>query len=85
LGFQRYGNGQFNNPRAITIDASGRIYVGDATNRIQIFDSTGTYLGTWGASGRGDGQLIDSMGIDFDSSGNFYVSEFGNSPSTEVE
>jgi DNA-binding beta-propeller fold protein YncE len=37
-------NGQFNGVRSIAIDAQGNVYVADAgNNRIQVFDSEGTF------------------------------------------
>jgi DNA-binding beta-propeller fold protein YncE len=46
------GEGEFNLPHAIVLDAKGRVYVGDRENsRIQIFDGDGKYLSTWKESG----------------------------------
>ena len=46
---------------------SGNIYVGDTNNnRIQKFDSDGTYLAQWGGFGRVDGQLISPVGLAVD-------------------
>ncbi len=42
------GPGQFDLPHAIAIDGAGRVYVADRSNaRIQVFDSTGTFLADW--------------------------------------
>jgi peptidylamidoglycolate lyase len=42
------GAGQFNVPHSIAIDAGGRVYVADRSNkRIQIFDQTGKFLDQW--------------------------------------
>ncbi|HYQ78803.1 MAG TPA: trypsin-like serine protease [Solirubrobacterales bacterium] len=39
------GNGQFNEPRAITVDSEGNLWVADAgNNRIEKFNSKGEYL-----------------------------------------
>ena len=39
------GPGEFNLPHTIATDAKGNVYVGDrSNNRIQVFDSDGTYL-----------------------------------------
>lgn len=47
-GTQGSGPGQFLRPHGIAVDASGRVYVVDRTNRrIQIFDANGRYLDEW--------------------------------------
>jgi tripartite motif-containing protein 71 len=45
------GDGQFLFPRSITVDSSlGRVYVADTNNnRIEVFDTAGTFLGKWGS------------------------------------
>lgn len=49
-------------------------YVADTDNdRIQKFDSNGTFLITWGSSGSGDGQFFNPAGVAVDGSGNVYV------------
>src|SRR4030043_386743 len=52
------GDGQFDHPYDVTIDAAGNVYVADAGNhRIQKFSSKGGFLQTWGSYGVGDGQF----------------------------
>ena len=42
------GPGQFRLPHAIAIDKDDNVYVGDRTNqRVQVFDTNGTYLREW--------------------------------------
>lgn len=42
------GPGQFRLPHAIVIDKDDNVYVGDRTNqRVQVFDTNGTYLREW--------------------------------------
>ena len=42
------GPGQFRLPHAIVIDKDDHVYVGDRTNqRVQVFDTNGTYLREW--------------------------------------
>lgn len=42
------GPGQFHLPHAIVIDKDDNVYVGDRTNqRVQVFDTNGTYLREW--------------------------------------
>ena len=42
------GEGEFNLPHAVVLDARGRVYVSDRSNaRIQVFDSNGKFLAQW--------------------------------------
>jgi len=55
------------------------IYVADAlNNRIQVFDSAGSFLFEFGSSGSGDGQFKVPFGIAVDSRKNIYVADLGN-------
>lgn len=74
------GDGQFDGPTDVVVDAAGNVYVVDSGNhRIQKFDSTGRFLGKWGTRGSGDGQFETPIGIALDSSGKIaYVADKGN-------
>src|SRR5205823_11360804 len=56
LHFGTYGTtpdtGQMKDVRGVAIDAGGRIYVADATNRtVHVFSSTGTWMYNFGSQG----------------------------------
>ena len=73
------GDGQFNVPRGITLDTAGNIYVAGTNNhRIQIFDSSGTFLTKFGSGGNDPGQFETPTGVALDSSENIYVIEGNN-------
>jgi DNA-binding beta-propeller fold protein YncE len=73
------GAGQLNSPRGLSTDSSGNVYVADSgNNRIQKFNSGGSYLGSWGSQGSGNGQFLSPYDVDSDSSGNVYVADGDN-------
>ena len=65
------GNAQFNAPSSLAVVNELRttnnelvLYVADSgNNRIQIFGSTGAFIGKWGQGGSGDGQLNNPAGF----------------------
>jgi DNA-binding beta-propeller fold protein YncE len=51
-GTKGTGDGEFNLPHAVCLDANGRVYVGDReNNRVQVFDAEGKFLDQWKESG----------------------------------
>ncbi len=69
----------FHYPAGIAVDGAGNVYVADSgNNRIQKFDSSGTYLTQWGTSGTGNGQFNSPFGVAVDTQGNVYVVDTGN-------
>jgi DNA-binding beta-propeller fold protein YncE len=56
------------------------VYVADTSNnRIQKFDSNGTFITKWGNTGSEDGQFVSPLGVAVDSSGNnVYVADTSN-------
>ena len=72
------GDGQFNSPAGIALDASGRVWVADNGNhRVQVFDQDGTFLYKFGARGDGDGQFFRPIDVAL-TPGFAYVSDPGN-------
>lgn len=81
--------GQFNFPRAVAVDAEGRIYVADSgNNRVQVFNGDGSFLRQWGSlckldtregcTGNGEGQFNEPWGIAVGKDGSVYVSDTWN-------
>jgi tripartite motif-containing protein 71 len=75
------GDGQFGQAYGLPIatDSTGSFYVADTSNnRIQKFDSEGTFVLTFGVTGSGDGEFSAPSSITTDSSGDLYVADTGN-------
>jgi len=73
------GDGQFNEPQGIDVDASGHVYVADVKNhRVQKFSSSGVFQSKWGSYGTGAGQFNQPHGIDVDADCNVYVCDLYN-------
>ncbi|MBI2942412.1 MAG: glycosyltransferase family 39 protein, partial [Chloroflexi bacterium] len=63
FGMKGKGFGQFENGRALAVDAQGRIYVADVGNgRIDVFDAMGRPIATLGKPGTGDGEFRQVWG-----------------------
>ena len=78
--FSSYGSnpGQITSPTFIIID-NNLLYVSEqGNNRISIFDTNGCFIHCFGKTGSEEGEFIFPFGITVDSSGNLYVSDYGN-------
>ena len=74
------GDGEFNSPMGIAVDSGDNLYVVDHFNdRVQKFDSAGTFVTKWGTSGTGDGEFDRPVGIAVDNSDHVYVSDHSGS------
>ena len=70
--------GEFNNPRGVTIHRN-QVYVCDNDiHRIQVFDLDLNFIRSIGSRGSGRGEFNTPQDIAFDTSGNLYVVEFDN-------
>ena len=69
-------NGSF---QGITVNMEGNIFICDNNyHRIQIFDSEGKFISTFGTNGNGDGQFNNPSGITVNSEGNILVCDKNN-------
>ena len=74
-----HGNTMFGWAAGIAVDNTGTIYVSDCkNNRVQIFNSSRTFVATLAPSGSSDGQLNCPIGLAVDSTRNVYVVDAGN-------
>lgn len=70
---------QLANPRGISVDPQGNIYVvSNLTNKVVVFKSNGEKLTTIGQIGSDDGQLRFPNGLTRDNQGRLYITDVGN-------
>ena len=73
------GDGQFHNPKGISVDRAGNVYVAETiSHRVQVFDSNGRFQRKWGSEGSGNGQFDRPRYVAVDGAWNVYVSDSGN-------
>jgi sugar lactone lactonase YvrE len=78
LGIAGSGEGQFNNPGNLGIDAAGNLWVADqGNNRVEELSPGGQYIMQFGSAGSGAGQFSNPQGIGV-SGGSAYVVDNGN-------
>ena len=66
-------------PTSIALDKEGNVYLADEwLNWISIFDAEGQFLGKWGKTGTGDGEMDRPSGIAFDQQDCLYLVDSGN-------
>ena len=65
-------------PETIAIQPTGNLVVEDwANRRIEILSPLGVTLALFGSAGHGDGQFLNTAGVNVDSRGNIYVADAG--------
>ena len=70
--------GEFDDPRGLTL-YDNEVYVCDRNNhRIQIFDLDLNFVRSIGSRGKGRGEFDEPFDVKFDIAGNIYVAELGN-------
>ena len=78
-GSQGTGNGQFQSPYGIAVDANGRVFVADTNNhRIQKFEPDGTFVKAWGSLGTDPGQFNKPWDVAVSDTGRVYVADGEN-------
>ena len=70
--------GEFDDPRGVTL-YDNQVYVCDRDNhRIQVFDLDLNFIRSIGSRGKGRGEFDAPYDVKFDTAGNMYVAEWGN-------
>jgi sugar lactone lactonase YvrE/type II secretory pathway pseudopilin PulG len=73
------GTSQFYDPDDSTIDSSGNIWVADQlNNRVQEFNSAGSYLSQFGSHGIANGEFSGTSSVTFDAGGNIWIADENN-------
>ena len=80
------GNGQFHTPAAVAVDAAGNLYVTDKANqRVEKFNSSGSYVAQWGSNATTTGNFTSPTGIAVDNANGWIYVVDGNSTWPRVE
>ena len=78
VGKKGENEGEFNDPRGVTL-YKNELYVCDRENhRIQVFDQSLNFIRYIGSKGKGRGEFDALHDVKFDSAGNMYVADFNN-------
>lgn len=81
-------NGQFTLPRGIAVDATGNVYVadasGDSRGQIQKFDASGNFVARLGQNNGTAQGFINAYRITTDASGNVYATDGAPESTTDV-
>ena len=78
IGKKGLDEGLLNNPMGVAVTAKDEVVVADNQNhRVQVFDSNGTFLRSFGHEGNNAGKLKIPTGIATDKDRNIFVAEYG--------
>ena len=78
IGRRGSKEGEFDDPRGVTL-YDNQVYVCDSDNhRIQVFDLDLNFVRSIGSHGKGRGEFGKPYDVQFDPAGNMYVAEWGN-------
>ena len=79
IGKQGSGDGMFKYPKELAVNDRDEIVVADALNhRVQVFDSNGTFLRSFGHRGENAGEFRSSVGVAVNNDRNIFVADNGN-------
>ena len=78
VGREGRKEGEFNDPRGVTL-YNNQVYVCERNNhRIQVFDLDLNFVRSIGSRGTGRGEFDEPKDVKFDTAGNMYIAEYGN-------
>ena len=79
FGKQGEGDGEFNNPRCLSINKAGHVMVCDAFNhRVQVFELSGKFITKFGTKGSGIGEFQNPASSTDFRDGRIIVTDFHN-------
>ena len=79
IGKEGSGEGLLSNPLGVAVTAKDEVVVADNQNhRVQVFDSNGTFLRSFGHKGENAGEFKNPTGIAINKDRNILVSEYYN-------
>ncbi len=79
FGTEGAGDGQFDEPGDVAVNAKGDIWVLDSGNdRVEEFNPAGEYMRQFGSPGEGDGQMSAPSALAVSAEGDVWVADTGN-------